>query len=328
MKKILFSIFSLIFLVALSAQSQSDTEVMAAKNDFEGKKVDLASLEISDTAKWEWGGFGTLNFGQAAFVNWAAGGTNSITVGLLGNLYANYTKKRHRWETSFNGEWGIQKFKGQAAQKNVDWLELNTKYGYKFSKAWFATGLLNFRSQFSKSYNYTDSGRVEPHISRFLAPGYLLTGVGIDYIPNKYFSLFVSPATGKFTFVLDDTVDETAFGLDAGQNVRMEFGAYLRAQAQYEIFKNVNVRTTLEVFNNYTDPNKPNRKNFDINWLTGVEMKVNKWLLATLTTQLIYDQDTEVDVDRDEDGVIDGKGPRTQFREAFTLGLTYTFKNK
>jgi hypothetical protein len=47
---------------------------------------------------------------------------------------------------------------------------------------------------------------------------------------------------------------------------------------------------------------------------------VNKWLAASIATQLIYDDDIIIKTDPDKPG-----GPRTQFKEMLGIGLTYKF---
>ena len=48
-------------------------------------------------------------------------------------------------------------------------------------------------------------------------------------------------------------------------------------------------------------------------------MKINKWLSASLSTHLIYDDDIKVALDRDDDGVNEGSGARVQFKEVFSV---------
>jgi hypothetical protein len=50
-------------------------------------------------------------------------------------------------------------------------------------------------------------------------------------------------------------------------------------------------------------------------------MKVNKWLAASIATQLIYDDHIKIKTAPTGD-----PGPRTQFKELFGIGLTYKFK--
>jgi hypothetical protein len=48
-------------------------------------------------------------------------------------------------------------------------------------------------------------------------------------------------------------------------------------------------------------------------------MKVNSWLNANIATHLIYDDDITI---TDKDG---NSGPRTQFKEVLSVGLSYAF---
>jgi hypothetical protein len=173
-----------------------------------------------------------------------------------------------------------------------------------------------------------------------MAPGFLTLAIGLNWKPSKYFSLFFSPVTGKFTFVLDQKLaDAGAYGVDSaiydsngnkiqeGKKIRPEFGASLNAVFEKEIFKNIQFATKLQLFNNYTDKNTSNRKNIDVNWETGLLMKVNGFLSAAISTQLIYDNDIPVPIYQTINGVKTqtGKGPRTQFKEALALSIGYKF---
>jgi hypothetical protein len=52
---------------------------------------------------------------------------------------------------------------------------------------------------------------------------------------------------------------------------------------------------------------------------------VNKWITTTITSHLIYDDDIDIAVDNNGDGVIDAAGPRTQFKEVIGVGLNVKF---
>jgi hypothetical protein len=66
-----------------------------------------------------------------------------------------------------------------------------------------------------------------------------------------------------------------------------------------------------------------NRGNTYVNWLTNITFKVNKFITASLETQLIYDQTVAVPHYESNGSTYMGRG--TQFREAFTLGFGYKF---
>jgi len=79
--------------------------------------------------------------------------------------------------------------------------------------------------------------------------------------------------------------------------------------------------STVDLFSNYLH----NPQNIDVNWQVLINMKVNKFLSASITTHIIYDDDIMIPLDRNEDGITEGKGPRTQFKEVLGVGLSYKF---
>jgi hypothetical protein len=297
-----------------------------------------SSQDKKDTLGWRKNGFIGVNLSQVSFTNWAPGGVSSVSGTGIFNLAAKYRAKKQYWDNYVDLAYGLMKSEEiDYVQKNDDKIELNSDYGrYAFGKFYYS-GQMNFRTQFAPGYNYPNDTVV---ISRFMAPGFLTLAAGLNWKPVKYFSLFFSPATGKFTFVLDqELADKGAYGVDSavydaagnkiqdGEQVRPEFGASVNALFEKELFKNVAFSTRLQLFNNYTDKNTANRKNIDVNWLTGLIMTVNDFINVAITTELVYDHDIPVPLFEKINGVKTqvGTGPRTQFRESFALSLGYKF---
>jgi Protein of unknown function (DUF3078) len=309
MKKI--SLLLLLIIFSQAAFSQEIEKVAKAKEN-------VTSVVIPDSLKaWYFGGSGSLSVNQAAFSNWAAGGQNSVGLDAYLNLVANYHKGRHFWANSLNLGYGFNLLgKGSETKltKSNDKIDLTSAYGYAFSedKKWLLTVLVNFRTQFSAGYNYPDDSTM---ISNFMAPGYLVAGLGITYAPAKWFYMYLSPASGRFTFVLDQRLsDAGSFGVEKGKKIRGEFGPYFRANLNKDLSKTINLTTSLALFTNYLK----GFGNIDVNWDLLLTMKVNKWLAASITTQLIYDDDIIIQPDPTEAG-----GPRTQFKELLGIGISY-----
>jgi hypothetical protein len=281
------------------------------------KPLDRSELNLPDTIKpWTLLGTAALNINQASFTNWSSGGQNSFGIGALVNIKADYKKKKQSWKNNLDLAYGFQFLgKGSDARftKTDDKIEYTTSYGYAISKHWDVTLLANFRSQFTNGYNYPNDSVA---ISKFMAPGYLVAGIGVNYVPAEYFTLYISPSAGRFTFVMDDTLSaHGAFGVEKGKNMKGEFGPYLRAVFNKEVFKNITLNTSLELFSNYLHK----FGNVDVNWNVLLGLKVNKWLSTTINTQLIYDDDVMVKFSSGDEG------PRTQFKEVIGVGLSYTF---
>ena len=113
-----------------------------------------------------------------------------------------------------------------------------------------------------------------------------------------------------------------AYGVDTLSNVKAEFGTFVSLYYQQEIIKNVTLRTLFTMFGNYE-----NLASWDVNWDLILGFKINSFLEANLTTNLIYDEDIALPVDSTGDGVNDSFGSRVQFRQALGIGLVAKFQN-
>ncbi len=271
---------------------------------------------------WEFSGFFQQNLNQVSFTNWAAGGENSFSSTSNARINAKYAEGRITWESYLDMSYGIVKLEDTPMRKNTDKIDLFSKFGREINQRLNYSALFNFQSQFDKGYKPSNPDEV---VSRFMAPGYLTVAIGLDYKPVEFLSIFLSPATGKFTFVLDDELAaQGAYGVEEGENINPEFGALLRIEFEREVVTNVNVNSRVILFNNYTDSEVSNRKNTDVDWIIGVNMPVNKYITATVGLHLLYDHDIKIEKDR----MVDGEpvvGPTTQFKQQFGLGLVYSF---
>ncbi len=270
---------------------------------------------------WKYEGITSLNFSQLSLSNWAAGGENSLSGNALVKLSADYDNGITTWDNDLAIGFGLIKQGESPARKSDDQLELSSKFGYRASERWNYSGLLSFRTQLAEGYDRPgEEDRIK--ISNFMAPAYLNLSAGFDFRPNDRFSMLIAPLSGKFTFVLDeDLSDEGSFGLDPGQQIRGEFGGYIKVRFKQEILTNVLLDTKIDLFSNYLE----NPQYVDVNWDLLLTFKVNEFLSASLMTQLIYDRDIEFDVDTTGDGLPDSSEPRVQFKELLGIGLTYSF---
>jgi hypothetical protein len=284
-----------------------------------------AQSEEKDTLKyWKNSGVFSLNLAQSSFSNWAAGGQNSVSLNGLINLAANYKKGKSAWDNSFDLGYGIlQREKGSRWVKTDDKINLTSKYGLQASKIWYYSALFNFRTQLAPGYNYPNTDIV---ISNLLAPAYMTFALGMDFKPNDNLTAFLSPVTMRSTIVNDEYLSSIgAFGVDPGKKLRNEFGGYINFQYKKDdIVKNVNFLTKIDLFSNYIK--EP--QNVDVNWETLFVLKVNRFISATVATNLVYDDDVMINIDNNGDGITDKTGPRTQFKEVIGVGFTYKFSSK
>ncbi len=301
----LFSIFLLAFSFSIFGQS----------TDFE----ETVRTQHSDTIiGWKAGGKFSLQFSQVSFVNWAAGGDNSISgIGNL-DLFLNYTTENSFWTNYMVVGYGMQKLKDDVT-KTEDKLNFTSKYGKKAKGNWYYSGLVDIKTQMSIGYSSDDS---DFKISNWFAPAYLFVALGMDLNASKNLNLFLSPLSIKSTYVLDQQLsDSGSFGLDPGDKARYEFGGYIKFFFKHEIMENISFQTKLDLFSNYLE----NPQNIDVYWEVILNLKVNKFISAQLTTNLIYDDDVLIPYDSTGDGVMDSSRPNVQFKELIGVGLAVDF---
>ena len=281
---------------------------------------------------WKREGLISITFSQVSLENWQAGGENSLAGNALLKYSADLTKGNWFWDNDIEMAIGATQLGDADIQKTDDRLELSSKLSRGLTKKWDASFLSTFRTQFTEGFKI-ENDSVTNRISHFMAPGYLFAGLGFTYKPLDWINVEISPATSKMTFVVvQELADNGDFGVDPaefdtngnkikdGANFRFEFGGYAKVHLKKEILKNVNFETKADFFSNYLE----NPENIDITWDVLIVMKVNSWLSANLTTNLIYDDDIDIVVGQNEDGT-NRVGPRTQFKQAFGAGITATF---
>lgn len=283
------------------------------------------SESSSDTTKyWEFKGDININFSQVALQNWTGGGQNSISAAGVFSGEANYQKAKNSWENSLEVGYGVlRQGENETFRKSDDYLNLSTKYFHKLNDNFEVSGILDFRTAMTKGYNYftDDQGEEQRElISDFMAPGYLISSVGLDYIPSENVTVTLSPITGKTTFLLNSTLSNQeggAYGVKEGNQIRQEFGSNLHIALKGNPFKNVTYKTDANFFSSYKNPSE-----IDVNWRAEIQLKVNEFLATTITANLIYDEDIAIER---EDGSV---GPAVQFKEVLAVGLNYTLVGK
>lgn len=275
-------------LVVFSTVTAQDATVKQLKESAE-KKI---NRDPNDTArvKWRKGGLFTFNLAQGSLSNWQGGGDKSSfsAVSFL-NLFAYYKEGRYSWDNTLDLGYGYISTTSLGTRKSDDRVDLLSKAGYELTNKLYLSALLNFRSQFSTGYEYGTNAAgasTKTKTSNFLAPAYLLASIGLNYKPTQNFSLFLSPLTQRWIIVQDDFLSSLgAYGVNPGSRSRSEFGAFLSADFNKEIAKNVVYKARLDLFSNY----KSEPQNIDVFWTNVFALKVNKYLSANINIDLLYD---------------------------------------
>lgn len=273
-----------------------------------------------DTVKWKWkrGGMMNLNMNQGSLRNWAAGGDNfSLSISSYVNTYFFLKSGKHSWDNNIDFNFGYIQTSSLGGQKNDDRFDYLSKYGYQIDSSgrWYLSVLLNPRTQFfdGRTYYSRDSSQLS---STFLSPGYLTTSLGIDFHPNKNFSLFMSPLTSRITFVAKQLLaGRGLYGVDSGKHSISQIGAFASINYSKDIMKNVSYKGRVDLFADY----KTKPQNTDVYMTNLFNFKINKFLSATYSLDLIYDDDVKLFGP-------DKNSPGLQLKSLIGIGFSLPFK--
>lgn len=315
MKKIGVAILCSILWMSNHAQSEAVTiDAKIAQLDKQKSELEeeISKLKASKPIPiWSFKGNISLNLGQNLLgSNWMSsyGGNSTINLGGVSHVEANYRKGRNSWDNSFDGLMGffkninVDSGVNDRINKSNDMLQLSSKYLYDLQKGNLKVGVgMNFLSQFTKTFSLDK----DVLLSDFLAPGVLDLSPGLQWTPVSSFNVFLSPASGRMTFVANSDIsglaDETKrFGNGLNEAVRMELGTRVVLSFEKELVKNLSVRSKAQLFNNWSRPDaqltaiESTRANVDVNWQNDFFYKLTKNIAINFGFQVMRDDDVRV----------------------------------
>lgn len=268
-----------------------------------------------DTLTWKKKLNFSVNLNQASFSsNWKAGGINAFGFNSLFTYQANYKQDRTSWDNDIDLAFGFVDNSGLGYRKTIDRIYLDTKYGYELGDIWSLFSSLNFLSQFSNGYNYSDDGQ-SLLISGLFAPAFITVAVGFEYHPVEHFTVRISPFAPRLTIVQDPArfiagVGPEPYGVVPPETVRYEWlGAQILAEYDKQIYENINLKWRYLMFANYeTLEARRLDHRLDVDFVA----KVGKYINVGLGGILLYDYDQDSEA---------------QLSQIFSIGFLYTFQN-
>ena len=248
------------------------------------KEVDTSSKS------WKRGALLGVNISQGSLSNWAAGGDDfSLSANSNINLFAFYKKGKYSWDNTFDLNIGYVNTTSQGGRKNDDRFDFLTKYGTAVNSKLNISVLANLRSQLFKGYTYPNG--VKTYSSTFMAPGYLLNSIGLDYKPVKGLSIYFSPVTARWVIVRDTSLaNRGAYGVTPGKTSNFEFGAFATLAYQRIINKIITYKGRMDLFSNY----KHDPWNIDLFFANAFNAKLGKSLAVSWSLDFIYDDDVRL----------------------------------
>lgn len=316
MKKIISLIALGLFLYAPTICSQAKIITKLPDSTTYWKKENKVGFDIS----------------EIAFVNWNAGGNNSISGLLSGKFKRCYSYENTKWDNEMVFRYGINKQDGVKPQKTDDALQVNSTFGFRRDTVsnWYYSAKFNFNTQFTNGYSYPNRDK---EISKLFAPAYVFLGVGTEYVnKEKQLNIYLSPLTFKTTFVLDQTLaNEGAFGVTkaeynamgelirGGSKTKTELGALLTGRHKDEIFRNIFMENRMAIYSDYINK----FGNIDVDWQLQLDLVVNEYVKTNIGTHLIYDDD--IKAKEEVNGTQITVGPKVQLKQILGVGLQYIF---
>lgn len=319
-----FIIFSLLaFSMPFLAHAQKIDELRevpprdglkVAEPELELEKIEISQKELAlEVNYWRnWTTFG-INVNQASFSdNWNGGGVNSIAMGLAFDNKAEYVKDDVSFTSQINLKYGKVKNKDQSARKSNDRIFWDNKAALKFSKHWSFFASLALETQFDVGYSYSKNSegeevRSDP-ISNFMAPGYITESIGVEYKPDKTFSLRFGTGTARQTLILDKRIiseTKSKFGVEPGKNFKNELAFQVVANLDRSLGSNLNLKARYAFFANYEE-----FKNASHRLDASLTARVSRVINVALNTVVWYDKNVDKEV---------------QVSENLALGIIYKF---
>ena len=341
-RKTIITLCVIVLSSTLAAQDLTDAQKAAMEA---AQAINGVQTKVQETPKPKYWtnaiGF-DLGLNQTSLTNWAAGGYNTLTLAMGIDGKADYAKDLMTWGNRLQLNYGFlwSADKRELLQKSNDRIYLESKWGYKTAEKskWSYSAAFDFRSQFSNSFdNYkqnADDGKWYGDLkSGFLSPAYTNIAVGMMWVPCKWFDLNVSPITGGFTVVANESLRKN-YGMALkkeyeGQadpqafmyrSSRFQFGAQIKANVKVNINDKFKYETQLVLFTDYLNhPFVWNR----VNWDNGISWQPAKFFKIALNTWLIYDPLVTI---KDKNGV--ERTSLVQFKEFLSLNFTYSIATK
>ena len=244
MKKFILALSLIIGFSSLNAQTKDELKALQKeKNDsisvLKGK-ADAIQAEIDALPGWRLKATGTIGGSISGFNNWYSKESPNSSVGNFGinlNAYADLMEDKFFWKNATNINIGWIKFDdkdddtdSEDYEVSTDVFSLSSLYGYKISKTFAVSALMEYRSTLVNNFN---------------DPGFLDLGVGGTWTPISNLVVVIHPANYNFVFSSGDAQYDSTFGAKVVADYTKSFGG-------------VNLKSNLSVFMSYEGSNYSN----------------------------------------------------------------------
>ena len=268
--------------------------------------VNLTATNINDSSKveidpWETKLIAGLNISQIAFSNWAKGGENSVTWTLHSEFDLKYITPTWTFKNDFKFAYGRTKLGEAEFRTNNN--EINLESVLSYNAGWVVDPFFgnSVRTQVTTGFDYEKDPNKS--IVDFFDPGYVTQSFGFTYDKSKIgrtrFGIALQEIfTNNHPQYSDDSETEPI------ENFKFETGIESVTNSEVLIDTNIKLESKLRLFSRFEKLDV-----WDVNWSNNFVSKINSYLQVNLDFVLIYEK---------------AQSLKTQMKEAFQLGITYT----
>jgi hypothetical protein len=331
-RKEMIGIWAKIWVIILVVVQFSNAQRLASDD----RVKEIYALIESDTAKWVYGAGAGLDMRSLLLINPRVGtGRSQIGFGVLLGGLAKYHHNKWRWQNNGSIQLAAQKLGlggEEPWQKNMDILRFSSKLSYDFgTEKWSSAVDFTFQSILLPTYRNSFLRKQLPTdklTATFFSPAFMNFSPGLGYRPNANYHFLAAPFSFKGVYVLNQRVANlNIYGTgpvlnEEGDTIRfsksdLRMGFFLRANYSKKYLKDqIQVNTSIDLFSNYLR----NPQNLDVLWKADIGYRVWKNLYLNLNTELFYDDNVLVQIDRD--GAL---GLRVSFTSALYVKYNYLF---
>lgn len=272
-------------------------------------------IEIEKPNFWKKSGKFSLQFTQNFLSdNWYKGGNSNVVMRSNLVLEANYNdQKKVQWDNKLDLRLGFMTVSSDSCHNYLtsdDKIYLFSKLGIKAAKAWYYTLSLEANSQFLPGYRSNDR-RV---YSDFIAPLDVYVSLGMDFKPTlkngNSLSIALLPFSYKMRYIsLSDLTIHRNYNM-IDKDFKQDFGSKLEFNSSIKLAKDLVWKARAKYFTSY--------EYVEAELENSLSFQFNKYFSTEVYTLWRFDDSRSKDF-------YDKKLGFFQFKEYFTLGLSYNF---
>lgn len=246
--------------------------------------------------------------------NWNTGGNSSFFIRNAHKFTLNYAKDKVTFDNTVEWRLNLQSTpsdKEHDINISEDLFRLENKLGFKAFNNWSYSTRLETRTQFFNTYPLNSRDKY----TSFLSPLIMNAAIGMSYkLEKKYKSdkakkldlvLGLSPLSVNYTYVRDENVDETRFGLEKGERSLTEIGSLVSTNLTFKFSRYMSWTSRFRYFTNY--------ERVEVDFENKFDMSFSRFLSTTVVLNTRFDDN----VPRDE------KLGFLQINQLISFGLNY-----